>query len=178
MSSSSLLWAIVLLATSIGTIDTNNPNDPEIFEKPGSVLRYVKNECFADSGAFYNWLVKQTGSKLYNRHIRPGIDGAMSRTLQINISIDMNSIASVDALNSEYKILLKIDLEWFDERLQNDCSKTPVTMQMDVHHLARVWRPKFGVPNIKDSETSIIEGEPNLILAQLRTDGYFHVRSR
>ena len=40
----------------------------------------------------------------------------------------------------------------------------------------RIWAPKLGVPNIKDPDTSIIQGEATPILGQLRTDGYVHVR--
>lgn len=159
-----------------------------IFDSPtGSkrdpVVDFEKNECFKSNTEVTNWVTKQTTVQ-YNRLLRPGAAGGgndkdgPAQQLRINVSIDMNSMASVDDINSEYKIILKIDLEWFDERLVYNCSNKPFTISMANYLLDRIWSPTLAVPNIKDPDTSVVQGEATLILGQLRTDGYVHIRLR
>lgn len=152
-----------------------------IFDSPHSDSNAIfkKNECFKTSSDLTTWLNKATSGVAYKRYVRPGFNESLDYNppVQVNVSLDMNSMASVDEINSEYKIILKLDLEWVDERLLNNCSKTRlVTMPLDSYHLDRIWSPKLGVPNIKDPDTSIIQGEATLLLGQLRTDGYVHIR--
>lgn len=151
-----------------------------IFDTPltDSNAVFKKNECFKTSSDLTTWLNKATSGVSYKRYVRPGFNESLEYNppVQVNVSLDMNSMASVDEINSEYKIILKLDLEWVDERLFNNCSKSLVTMPLDSYHLDRIWSPKLGVPNIKDPDTSIIQGEATLILGQLRTDGYVHIR--
>lgn len=141
---------------------------------------FESNDCFNTSGDLTMWLTKATSGQYYKRWVRPGVNESekISPPTQVNVSIDMNSMASVDELNSEYKIILKIDLEWMDERLKYNCSTKPVTTTLSPYLLERIWSPKLGVPNIKDPESTMIEGEATLILGQIRTDGYIHIRQR
>lgn len=153
-----------------------------IFDSPNSDSLvspvFKKNECFKTSSDLTMWLSKTTSGPYYKRFVRPGFNESLDYNppLLVNVSVDMNSMASVDEINSEYKIILKMDLEWIDERLYNNCSRHLVTMPLDSYHLDRIWSPKLGVPNIKDPDTSIIQGEATLLLGQLRTDGYVHIR--
>lgn len=155
-----------------------------IFDTPGSMESnsvFKKNDCFKTSSDLTTWLVKTTSGASYKRFIRPGFNESseINPSLKVNVSIDMNSMASVDEINSEYKIILKLDIEWMDERLIHNCGgriDTPVTMPLDSYHLDRIWSPKLGVPNIRDPDSSLIQGEATLILGQLRTDGYVHIR--
>lgn len=151
-----------------------------IFDSPNSndnQAVFRKNDCFKTSSDMTQWLERATSGSKYKRYVRPGFNESLdfNPPLIVNISIDMNSMASVDEINSEYKIILKMDLEWIDERLINNCSKFPIPMPLDEYHMLRIWSPSLSVLNIKDPETSIIQGS-TLVLGQLRTDGYIHIR--
>ncbi len=90
----------------------------------------------------------------------------------------MNSLASVDDINSEYSIILKMDLEWFDKRLAFDCNGKIVMMSIDPWRLDRLWYPKLGVPNVKQPGSMELDGEATVVLLRIRTDGYIFLRLR
>jgi len=90
----------------------------------------------------------------------------------------MNSLASVDDINSEYSIILKMDLEWFDDRLAFDCNGKIVMMSIDPWRLDRLWYPKLGVPNVKTPGSMELDGEATVVILRIRTDGYIFLRLR
>ena len=166
-----LVWIFALFPLCL-TFIFDSPTNNEVDE------RFEKNECFNNSEDLGTWMITKSSGSNYKRWVRPGLDenAFYSPPLDVNVSIDMNSMASVDELNSEYKIILKIDLEWIDSRLKYNCSKIPLTFSLPSHILERLWSPTLGVSNIKDPETSVVQGEATLILGQFRTDGYIHIR--
>jgi hypothetical protein len=90
----------------------------------------------------------------------------------------MNSLASVDDINSEYSLILKMDLEWFDSRLAFDCKGETVMMSIDPWHLNRLWFPKLGAPNVKQPGSTELDGEATIDILRIRNDGYIFVRLR
>lgn len=174
-----LLFGFTLLLTPF------IPANGYIFNSPGSGTAvsskgtsFESNACFKSNADRDSWLTRATSYQVYNRLHLPTSVLANHERMKVNISIDMNSMASVDDINSEYKLILKIDLEWIDQRLAYNCSNTAVTTPLELYNMQRIWSPTIGVPNIKDPDTSIIQGESTMILGQLRTDGYVHTRLR
>ena len=139
---------------------------------------FKKNDCFKTSNDLTVWFTKATSDVVYKRFLRAGFNESLEYNppLKVNVSMDMNSMASVDEISSEYKIILKINLEWIDQRLINNCSKAPITMALNAYNLERIWSPKLGLPNTKNPDNGIIQGETTLLLGQWRTDGYVRIR--
>jgi hypothetical protein len=90
----------------------------------------------------------------------------------------MNSLTSVDDINSEYSLIFIMDLEWLDNRLAFDCKRETVMMSMDPWYLDRLWYPKLGVPNVKEPGSMELNGEATKVILRIRTDGYIFLRLR
>ncbi|CAG2178172.1 unnamed protein product, partial [Oppiella nova] len=118
----------------------------------------------------------------YKRFQRPGVKegfSTMDDPLYINVSLDMSSLASIDDLNSEYSLVLTMDLEWYDERLHFDCSDEdiPVVLSMEPGQHSRIWTPKLGVPGVKEPGSAEFNSQ-TVIAFKLGTNGYIFIRSR
>ncbi|CAG2167735.1 unnamed protein product, partial [Oppiella nova] len=118
----------------------------------------------------------------YKRFQRPGVKGGtMDDPLYINVSLDMSSLASIDDLNSEYSLVLTMDLEWYDEYIGSHfvCSDEdiPVVLSMEPGQHSRIWTPKLGVPGVKEPGSAEFNSQ-NVIAFKLGTNGYIFIRSR
>ena len=89
----------------------------------------------------------------------------------------MISLNEFNEFDSECTITLKMDLEWFDERLAYESNDTDlISIDPTLHD--RVWYPKITVPNIKEPGSLELHGQANVVAFRTRPDGYLFIRSK
>lgn len=92
--------------------------------------------------------------------------------------MDLINLAEFNEMGSECTISLKMDLEWFDERLRYESNDTSEVVTLDRSHYERIWVPKLLVPNVKEPGSLELNGQSNVISLKTRSDGYVFLRSK
>src|SRR6266487_4619608 len=82
--------------------------------KEHTPLSPSQTDIDANSTDAFFWFM--TSEENYNKRLRPRNNG--SNPLQVNISLHLTSIASLDDKVEEYQIQLLFRAEWFDNRLK------------------------------------------------------------
>ena len=102
---------------------------------------------------------------------------------QVNISLEIYSIASVDEKQSDFTINLLMEMKWFDSRLDfsefnlTDCAsnQNQRVLEGGLWHLERVWIPYLRIPHSK--EPGQFENS-RLIYFRVESNGYVRIRKR